>query len=284
MRKTLDLARIKKCSQMKNIQAGKDVGPDTGTGSGGDRCTEAVAAMIDATYQIGPLAKELVSPQKLMYAFTEDLNNGSDESVPEDGAWIAAWAASTSQGAITISNKVWPGFGDCQAAIDRGHLAIVGVGDYLSLQLFDDSNPYQWPELPGHPKQGHVMLLVGYDDNFLGKWGPTVIVMDPLRALSGMPYDYSFASLQRAIFHDLSEVLGPDLSLPPPPPVDAEGVYVIKAGDTLSAIGQALGLNWHNLYQQNLGTLQAAAQQNGHPEGCHNGDLIFPGTVLRYQR
>jgi hypothetical protein len=181
--------------------------PKTGTGSGGDRCTEAVGAMIDATYKIGPWSKDgKHTVEQIMYQFTEMLNNGRDVSVPENASWIGNWVRQNSNGQITISDKVWPGFQDVVACIDRGHIAIGGFDDYVSLRLSNGQNPYKWNDPHG---LGHVLLIVGYDTD-----KHVVVVHDPLRAdPDGQPADYSWAGFQAAKFHDLSEVHGPPLPL-----------------------------------------------------------------------
>ncbi|MEU1289767.1 transglycosylase family protein [Kitasatospora sp. NPDC005856] len=48
----------------------------------------------------------------------------------------------------------------------------------------------------------------------------------------------------------------------------AKGDYTVKAGDTLSSIAAAQGLDWHDLYQNNAKVI------GGNP------DLIFPGQTL----
>src|SRR5690348_11596299 len=80
--------------------------PQQGTGSGHDRCTEAVAAMIDVTYKIGPSA-QAANPdgQKIMYDFVAWLNNGATTSKLEDPAWIADWVKQHSDNAITLTKS-----------------------------------------------------------------------------------------------------------------------------------------------------------------------------------
>lgn len=57
---------------------------------------------------------------------------------------------------------------------------------------------------------------------------------------------------------------------PEPQPEPAGNVYVVQPGDTLSEIGDALGINWHDLYAANRDVVG------------DNPDLIFPGQELRY--
>lgn len=183
-----------KCSQMSS--------PTTGTGQGGDRCSEACGAIIATTYKIGPWLS--LSPEQTMYRLTEMLNNGSDTSAPEDASWIGRWVSAQTNGAITLSDKQWPGFWDVVDCINRGHMAVGGFDDYVSLRLSDGSNPYLWNDPHG---LGHVLIIVGYDTD-----KQTVLVHDPLRAdPDGQPADYSWKSFQAASFHDLTEVNGPAL-------------------------------------------------------------------------
>lgn len=185
-----------KCSQMSD--------PFNGKGSGGDRCTEACAAIINVTYKIGPSAQAGATPESIMYDFTRWLNNGNINSAPENAIWISDWVSQHSNGAITLADKQWPSFQDVVDCVNRNHIAVGGFDDYAQLKLADGSNPYLWHDPPG---LGHVLIIVGYDMN-----NQTVIVHDPLRAdPSGQPADYSWAGFQAARFHDLIEVNGPAL-------------------------------------------------------------------------
>lgn len=56
----------------------------------------------------------------------------------------------------------------------------------------------------------------------------------------------------------------------PPAPTPAGNVYVVQPGDTLSEIGDALGMNWVDLYEANRDVVG------------DNPNLIFPGQELRY--
>src|SRR5215468_4677683 len=101
--------------------------PGDGTGSGGNRCTEAVGAMIDATYKIGAWAKDgQHTVEQIMYQFTEHLNRGSDTSVPENASWISNWVRDNTNGQMTVGDVVWPSFQDVVACVDRGHIAVGG--------------------------------------------------------------------------------------------------------------------------------------------------------------
>ena len=200
----LDLTRIAKCSQMSN--------PKSGTGQGRDRCTEALAAMIDATYKIGPHAQAGKDPEALMYEYTEWLNHGSDTSVLEDPAWIAKWVAEHSQAVKLVEGK--PDHASIVQAIAAGHMVMLNVTDYRQLKTFDGHNPYLWP-VGNAGKAGHVLLVIGWRDSYLGS-GPTLVVQDPLRSLSGQPWDYSEHSIVEAGADRLWEVDGPSLAMPKP--------------------------------------------------------------------
>lgn len=58
---------------------------------------------------------------------------------------------------------------------------------------------------------------------------------------------------------------------------------VIGEGDTLAGIAQKIGVqNWfQDLYLPNRATLDAVAISHGQPN-CNGGNLIYPGTTLRY--
>ena len=56
----------------------------------------------------------------------------------------------------------------------------------------------------------------------------------------------------------------------PPAPTPAGNVYVVQPGDTLSEIGDSLGMNWVDLYENNRDVIG------------DNPDLIHPGQELRY--
>lgn len=186
-----------KCSQMSH--------PTTGTGSGGDRCTEACGAMIDATYQVSALAKSGASPETIMFRFTEMLNNGSDSSVPENFIWFSNWLKSNTHGQMYTSDVVWPSYDDFVKAINRGHMIVAGLDDYVNLRLINGQKPWPWNDPHG---LGHVLVVIGYDTS-----NGALVVHDPLRAdPSGMPADYSWTSFQAAQCHDLIEVIGPSLS------------------------------------------------------------------------
>ncbi len=235
------LPGVARCSQMSN--------PLQGTGSGGDRCTEAVATMIDVTYKIGPSAQSGVDPEKIMYDFVAWLNNGATVSKLEDPVWIADWVRQHSNGTITLSSKKASTFADCKACIDRGHIAIVQVRDYSVLRTFDNQDPYKWN--PANQHVGHVLLLLGYDDNFRGT-GPTLIVNDPLRSLPGQPWDYSWSSVKAAGPDTLYEVNGPALVASPAAAADSH--FAQKDPDTWQCLSNGL-LVTGALYHQMTGAL-----------------------------
>lgn len=208
-RKVLRAAHV---SQMSN--------PDAGTGSGGDRCTESVTAMLDATYELGPrvagfwqmsAAAQEAAAEAAMYSIVALWNGpGVTVSALESGSKIADWLAAASGGKITIGASVPLTWEHCQAIIDRGHVAVIGMTDYSFERYYDGTDPVNWPETE---HAGHVELLVGYDDDLQAHgraWGQTLIVHDPLRAYGMMPADYTYESL-KATGATLSEVSGPAL-------------------------------------------------------------------------
>lgn len=184
-----------KCSQIAD--------PATGATSRGDRCTEVVCAMIDATYQISQQARTGVAPEDLMQELAQAFNQGRDIGVPEDVAWIGNWLKEYSKGSVTLNHISVPGYQEIVESVNRGHVAIGGFSDYVNLQLVDGSHPYDWNDPHG---LSHIVLIVGYDDDT-----QAVVVHDPLRSVSGQPADYSWQSFQAAQFYVLSEVSGPSL-------------------------------------------------------------------------
>jgi hypothetical protein len=177
-------------------------------GSGGDRCTEAVAAMIDKLYKLGPLAAAGKPTEEIMLDFTRWLNHGSIVSKLENiGIWFGSWLSQHTKGAISLQPLVKPSYNDIVQCINRQHVAIAGFDDYRLLRLVGGGLPWPWANRE-HPNLGHVVLVVGYD---LDK--QSVVVLDPLRLRSGQPADYSWASFQAARFSSLSEVRGPAVAL-----------------------------------------------------------------------
>ncbi len=201
-----------KCSQMSS--------PKAGTGSGGDRCTEAVAAMIDVTYQLGPKAKAARTPEdveRIMYdlvgVFPGNAPGATVSRLENFGVafpqWLARWGYDK---IISLKNVHNPSFLTVQEIIDAGHIAVGGFNDYRQLRLANGGNPFAWNPA-NEPPAGHVLLIVGYDDNYSGGQ-PSVIVHDPLRGYDGQPVDYSFASFQRAGFADCTQMV-PAAGVPP---------------------------------------------------------------------
>ncbi len=159
--------------------------------------------MIDATYKLSQQAREGSDPQKLMQALIQTFNQDRDVGVPEDATWVDTWLKQYSKGAVTISHQSVPDYQDIVACVNRGHVAIGALSDYVNLQLVDGSRPYEWTDPHG---LSHLVLIVGYDDAT-----QAVVVHDPLRILDGQPADYSWSSFQAAQFYALSEVNGPSL-------------------------------------------------------------------------
>ncbi len=206
------LPGVAKVSQMSD--------PVHGTGKGNDDCTESVWTMVDYTYLLGPSARSGVDPEIVMREFSVMLNGPQDIGKPQDiSVWAPAWLKSHNITDVSLANKIPLTFADCKRILSAGHIAIIQVADYSSLKLFNGGNPYAWNAANDHA--GHVLLLAGYDEDFIdgsGKhWGTTLIVHDPLRALSGMPYDYQYQSIKNASAQ-LIEVVGPSLLPAPVPP------------------------------------------------------------------
>lgn len=61
-----------------------------------------------------------------------------------------------------------------------------------------------------------------------------------------------------------------DAPQPEPAPQPSQNVYIVQPGDTLSEIGDSLGMNWVDLYEANRDVVG------------DNPNLIFPGQELRY--
>ncbi len=76
---------------------------------------------------------------------------------------------------------------------------------------------------------------------------------------------------------------GAPVTLPAPQRSPRQHVYVVRAGDTLSAIATRLNLpNWYaDLYLPNRGAIEATAKAHGQPNS-HDGALIYPGEALNY--
>ncbi len=221
-----------KCSQMSNAASG--------TGSGGNRCTEAVAAMLDVTYQLGPKARSGASAESIMYDFTEYLNQGRDTSAPLDiGVWFPAWLRAHGITSIALTSTTWPGYQAIVDCINRGHLAIGRFDDYVNLRLVTGGNPYQWNDPHG---LSHVLLIVGYDTA-----KQAVVVHDPLRAdPGGQPAEYAWSSFQAAKFVQMFEVRGPVVPM-------LEGDAMVPKGPFVSyTFGEEIppDVGWKQLAEQ----------------------------------
>lgn len=66
---------------------------------------------------------------------------------------------------------------------------------------------------------------------------------------------------------------------PDTPPARTSVTYVVKAGDTLSGIGNRYGLPWQNVYALNSGVIESTARAHG-MSSSGNGHWIYPGTAL----
>jgi lysozyme len=217
----------------------QEANPSDATGGGGDRCTESCASMIDCSYRLGPLAKTIDNPganpvaiaQQVMYELTRMLNGGSNISRPEGFQWVSDWLHNNGYDkVVTLADTHLPSFADVKRVIDAGHMAVIGVNDYSFLHLANGTDPYGWPE---NEHAGHVLMLIGYDDNYNGTGEQTIIVDDPLRSdPRGTEVDYSYKSLQNATFADLIEVVGKPFpivgdSLTPPAPSAVIEAYCV---------------------------------------------------------
>lgn len=198
--------------------------PKDGTGQGGDRCVEAVCAMIAATYGIAPDDKKDMTPQDIMYALTKAWNKGRTVSALEPTSRVDELV----KAAKDIETNHFPGlFANVQQTIDRGHISAAVVSDYRQLRLLGGGNPYHWNPATAQ-KAGHMVLVVGYGDG--------VVVHDPLRSEeTGQPAEYSVTSFEEAGWETLVEIAGPRLDTPPPP---TEKVHRIQPGETFWSIAE----------------------------------------------
>ena len=212
--------------------------PQLGTGTGNNDCTEAVWTMVDYTYLLGPSAQQGVDPELVLRDFSIMLNGPQDIGKPQDiGVWVPQWLSDHKITSVSLAAAIPLTYADCKRIVDAGHVAVIQVADYSGLKTFSGGNPYQWNAASDHA--GHVLLLVGYDDDFVdgaGKhWGTTLIVHDPLRALDGMPFDYQYQSIKSALAK-LLEVNGASLLPPPPapPPPDPRDTEIAQLTEELA--------------------------------------------------
>ncbi len=115
-------------------------------------------------------------------------------------------------------------------------------------------------------------------------------------------WEYGFATQNPNLVRAIASVMGKPLTsaapvtLPAPaqpkptspakaaPAPTRTFTYVVKAGDTLSAIAARLGLNWwHDLYLPNQAAIEASARAHG-DQGSGGGNLIYPGLKLTYRK
>jgi hypothetical protein len=92
-------------------------------------------------------------------------------------------------------------------------------------------------------------------------------------------WEYQPALSRQDYVRSIAAVMGD----PTPPPAPAPRTYTVQPGDTLTSIAHKLGLpHWRTtLYNLNRDAIEAAARAHGQPNS-HNGDLIYPGEILRY--
>ncbi|HEX9036803.1 MAG TPA: LysM peptidoglycan-binding domain-containing protein [Ktedonobacterales bacterium] len=94
-------------------------------------------------------------------------------------------------------------------------------------------------------------------------------------------WEYQPALARQDYARQIAAVMGG--SNPVPNPTPNPRTYTVQPGDTLEAIANKLGLpNWRTaIYNLNRDAIEATARAHGQPNS-HNGDLIYPGEVLRY--
>lgn len=99
-------------------------------------------------------------------------------------------------------------------------------------------------------------------------------------------WEYQYAQANPTLVHQISSLFGSAASVPPPapPPVGWQS-YTVQEGDSLAEIAQFLKLgSWFSdLYQPNMGDIEATAREHGQPNS-EMGHWIYPGTVLKYRR
>lgn len=226
MSRKLIYGLVKVCQQLPD--------PLHGIGTGGNRCEPTCAAILDCSYKIGKDAQAGKDPQAIMQDFARWRNNGALSGPPEP-PWLGDWLKSRSGGKIYLQ-PIPSTFEAIKPVIDAGNVIYAGLDFYMRQKDFAGADPYTWKEDPTLP-EGHVEIIMGYDDNFRGKYGQTVGVNDPLQGtLTKQPWDYSFASLLQAGLH-LYRVVGPALKVtdesplpqnPPPPVPDPVEVQLAK--------------------------------------------------------
>jgi lysozyme len=222
----VDAAR---CCQLSNNPHGKPTDPQSeikGYGSGGCRCTEACAAMVDFSYKIGPKAQDgKHKPEDAMFEFTEMLNNGADVSHMEPNQWVVDWVNKHGVPLGVSMKQVQSTFEDIVRLVDAGHIAMAAFSDYNKLQLSRKrGSPYSWHDADN---EGHVLMVVGYR-----KSDQVVFVHDPLLGEIHQPEEYTFASFKAARFYALYEVIGNPLQFmgdaSPAPQAAPRNVPVLK--------------------------------------------------------
>jgi hypothetical protein len=99
-------------------------------------------------------------------------------------------------------------------------------------------------------------------------------------------WEYQYAQSNPVLVHQISSLFGSSSPVPPPapPPVGWQS-YVVQAGDSLGEIAAFLKLgSWFSdLYQPNMGEIEATARQHGQPNS-EMGHWIYPNEVLKYRR
>ena len=186
--------------------------------------------------------------------------------------WFPKWLSDHGYDSISLQS-IQADFESYKAAIERGHVVVLGVNDYRQIRKSDGGNPYMWDVTREPGPAGHVTLGVGFDDS-----GPVVIAHDPLnKEFLGQPWDYSLSSYQAAGWNSALEVIGASLLSPTPLPAPKE--YTVERGDSLWYIA----IKEYGFSSDDAADIQAAVsklyQANKDVIGP-DPDLIRPGQVL----
>jgi hypothetical protein len=116
---------------------------------------------------------------------------------------------------------------------------------------------------------GHIGYVVrGWDGNTFGT----------IEQNAGIPnavsrHNRTMANVDgflRTVRQDIVNPAPTPTPAPTPEPAPAGNVYIVQPGDSLSVIGDTLGINWVDLYEANRDVIG------------DNPNLIHPGQELRY--
>lgn len=98
--------------------------------------------------------------------------------------------------------------------------------------------------------------------------------------------DYAQAKLNPPLVHQITSIFGSSSPVPPPPAAPAGWQhYIVQVDESLEDIAGFLKLgSWFSdLYQPNMGEIEATARAHGQPNS-EQGKWIYPGEVLKYRR